>query len=261
MCLVALAWKSHPRWQLLLAGNRDEFHARPTAALARWAGESKILAGRDLQSGGTWAGIDGRGRCAVVTNVRDPLAALSAPISRGALPVDFLESDHDADHHGRTLLAGSTQYAPFNLLLVDADSCEYVGNYPVEHRAIAPGIHGMSNGGFDTSWPKTRRLCMAMEAWSQTDASDPTAMWNALADEQIADDEDLPNTGVGLELERMLSPAFIRGPQYGTRASTLIAIDYEGRGWISERRFGPDGIFQGETTLRTLQERALPAML
>lgn len=250
MCLVALAWKSHPRWRLLLAGNRDEFHARPTAALARWPGEPGMLAGRDLQSGGTWAGIDARGRCAVVTNVRDPLTVVDAPMSRGALPVDFLQGALDADAHALRLLAGSTQYAPYNLLLVDEDSCEYVGNYPVEHRAIAPGIHGMSNGGFDSDWPKTRRLCGAMEAWSRTDATDATAMWEALASEHIAVDSDLPDTGVGLELERMLSAAFIRGPRYGTRASTLIAIDYEGRGWISERRFGPDGVFEGETTLR-----------
>ena len=249
MCLVALAWKSHPHWQLLLAGNRDEFHARPTAALARWPGEPAILAGRDLQSGGTWAGIDGRGRCAVVTNVRDPLAAMPAPVSRGALPVDFLQDAADADCHGRRLLADPIHYAPYNLLLVDADSCEYVGNYPVEHRTIAPGIHGMSNGGFDSDWPKTRRLCAAMQAWSRTDATDPTTIWEALADEHIAADHDLPDTGVGLELERMLSATFIRGPQYGTRASTLIAIDYQGRGWISERSFDPDGVFQGETTL------------
>jgi uncharacterized protein with NRDE domain len=253
MCLVALAWKSHPRWRLLLAGNRDEFHARPTAALARWPGEPVVLAGRDLQSGGTWAGIDGHGRGAVVTNVRNPLAVQQAPVSRGALPVDFLRGSVDADTHARRLLAGSAQYAPFNLLMVDADSCQYVGNSPLEHRAIAPGIHGMSNGGFDTQWPKTQRLCAAMEAWSTTDAADPTAMWNALANEHIAADEDLPDTGVGLALERMLSATFIRGPQYGTRASTLIAIDYEGRGWISERRFGPDGVFEGETTLRNDQ--------
>ena len=250
MCLVAFAWKAHPRWRLLLAGNRDEFHARPAAPLTRWLGEPAILAGRDLQSGGTWVGIDGSGRCAVVTNVRDPLAALTAPISRGALPASFLQGTHTADRHGRTLLAGSMQYAPFNLLLADADSCEYVGNHPPRHQTIAPGIHGMSNGGFDTPWPKTQRLCAAMQAWSQTDATDPAAMWEALADEQIAADNELPETGVGLQLERRLSPAFIRGPQYGTRASTLIAIDHEGRGWVSERCFGPEGVFQGETTLQ-----------
>ena len=251
MCLVALAWKCHPRWRLLLAGNRDEFHARPTAPLARWPDTGSILAGRDLQSGGTWVGLDARGRCAVVTNVRDPLAAPSSGPSRGRLPVEFLGGTFEADHHARDLLATAGDYAPFNLLAMDADSCEYVGNHPrLEHRTIAPGIHGMSNGGFDVSWPKTRRLCAAMSKWSETEATDPEPLWRALADGHVAADEELPDTGVGIELERWLSPAFIRGPAYGTRASTLIAIDYEGRGYISERRFGPDGVFEGETTLR-----------
>ena len=251
MCLVAVAWKSHPRWRLLLAGNRDEFHARPTAALACWPEPTGLLAGRDLQSGGTWVGLDARGRFAVVTNVRDPLAPASSGPSRGRLPVGFLGGILEADHHARDLLAGAADYAPFNLLIADADSCEYVGNHPrLEHRTIAPGIHAMSNGGFDVPWPKTRRLGAAMLKWSETDATDPEPMWQALADGHAAVDEELPDTGVGIELERWLSPAFIRGPAYGTRASTLIAIDYEGRGYISERRFGPDGVFEGETTLR-----------
>ncbi len=251
MCLVAIAWKSHPRWRLLLAGNRDEFHARPTAPLARWPDVGTIQAGRDLQSGGTWVGIDGRGRCAVVTNVRDPLAQATAGPSRGRLPVDFLEGMEDAARYSRGLDPDARDYAPFNLLVADADSCEYAGNHPrIEHRAIAPGIHGMSNGGFDIAWPKTQRLCEAMRRWSETDATDPQPLWQALADERVAADAELPDTGVGIELERRLSSAFIRGPAYGTRASTIIAIDYEGRGYISERRFGPDGVFEGETTLR-----------
>ena len=251
MCLVAVAWKSHPRWRLLLAGNRDEFHARPTAPLARWPDIGSIRAGRDLQSGGTWVGLDARGRCAVVTNVRDPLALASSGPSRGRLPVDFLGGTLEADRHARDLLAGAGDYAPFNLLMADADSCEYVGNHPrLEHRAIAPGIHGMSNGGFDVSWPKTQRLCEAMRRWSETEATDPAPLWQALADERVAADAALPDTGVGIALERKLSSAFISGPDYGTRASTLIAIDYQGRGYISERRFGPDGAFEGETTLR-----------
>lgn len=251
MCLVALAWKVHPRWRLLMAGNRDEFHARPTAPLAPWPGPETILAGHDLQSGGTWAGINRHGHSAVVTNVRDPLVQTTSGPSRGRLPVDFLVGTADAGHHARTLLAGIRDYAPFNLLLVDADSCEYVGNHPAqEHRTIAPGIHGMSNGGFDMPWPKTRRLCAAMREWVDSGATDPGSLWHALADEQVAADAELPDTGVGIELERWLSPAFIRGPAYGTRASTIIAIDHQGRGYISERRFGPSGVFEGETTLR-----------
>lgn len=254
MCLVALAWKSHPRWRLLLAGNRDEFHQRPTAALSRWPGPAGITAGRDLQSGGTWVGVDPQGRCAVVTNVRDPRAPATGATSRGALPTGYLESRSTAATHANELIASAGEYAPFNLLLADATSCEYLGNHPRATReTLMPGIHGMSNGGLNAGWPKTHRLREAMEAWSRTDATDPAALWEALANEQIADDSELPDTGVGLALERLLSPAFIRGPQYGTRASTLIAIDYQGQGWISERRFSPNGVFEGGTTLPITQ--------
>lgn len=249
MCLVAIAWKVHPRWRLVLAGNRDEFHARPTAPLARWA-DSEVIAGRDLKFGGTWVGLGQRGRGVVVTNVRDPLAASTGP-SRGELPVGFLETAADALAHAETLAARASNYAPFNLLMADADACVYLGNHPrIERRVIAPGVHGMSNGGFDVPWPKTRRLCAVMESWLESghDGFDP--LWKALADESLAPDAELPDTGIGLEKERMLSAAFIRGETYGTRASTIIAVDYEGRGFISERRFGPRGAFEGETTLR-----------
>lgn len=250
MCLVALAWKSHPRWRLLMAGNRDEFHGRPTAGLAAWHDVPGLNAGRDLQSGGTWVGMDARGRCAVVTNVRDPLATSSGP-SRGKLPVEFLGGEGGALSEAATLALEAATFAPFNLLLVDADACAYVGNHPrVEQQAIAPGLHAMSNGGFDVAWPKTRRLREALGLWLEAGSEDLDPLWNALADERIAADDELPDTGVGVELERLLSPPFIRGQTYGTRASTIIAIDYEGRGFISERRFGPDGVFEGETTLR-----------
>lgn len=252
MCLVALAWKCHPRWRLLLAGNRDEFHARPTSALARWQVSSTgpaLYAGRDRVSGGSWAGLDGRGRCAVVTNVRDPAAPQVTGSSRGELPVRFLSGDHNPAFEADALQAAAAAYAPFNLLIADATRCVYVGNHPGAQAELAPGIHGMSNGGFGLPWPKTLRLQRAMRGWVGSGADDLTPVWAALADETIAADIDLPQTGVGLELERRLSPAFIRGTDYGTRASTIIAIDHQGHGWISERRFGPAGVFEGETTL------------
>ena len=184
------------------------------------------------------------------------LAQTTSGPSRGRLPVEFLSGASEADRHARTLAASAESYAPFNLLIADADACAYVGNHPTrEYRSVAPGIHGMSNGGFDVPWPKTRYLCAAMKTWSQSEATDLEPLWQALADERVAPDAELPDTGVGIELERWLSPAFIRGPAYGTRASTIIAIDYEGKGWISERRFGPDGVFEGETTLRNHSHR------
>lgn len=251
MCLLAVAWKTHPRWRLLLAGNRDEFHARPTAALGHWADYPQVLAGRDLQSGGTWAGVDAHGRMAVVTNVRDPAIQVAGAPSRGRLATGFLTGADDALHQTRGLLAIAETFAPFNLLLADGEHCEYLSNYPTSRRIpLAPGVHGLSNGDLDEPWPKTMALKERLAAWLTSGESAMDALWRALADETPAPDDRLPDTGVGRERERMLSPAFIRNEVYGTRASTLIAIGHDGHGWISERRFGPDGVPEGETTLR-----------
>lgn len=251
MCLVAFAWNVHPLWRLVLAGNRDEFHARPTAALSIWA-DGGLMAGRDLRSGGTWVGLGPRGRVAVVTNVRDGLAPAFAGLSRGALPVDFLRGDTPALAHAAALATVSADYAPFNLVLADAEGCAHVGNHPASGAdAVAPGVHGLSNGAFDAAWPKTRCLRETLQAWRAAGNEDPAPLWNALADEQPAPEAELPDTGVGLDLERRLSPAFIRGHDYGTRASTLILVGHDGHSRIHERRFGPDGVFEGETVLRS----------
>lgn len=251
MCLAALAWKVHPRWRLVLAGNRDEFHDRPTAPLARWTTSPALMAGQDLQSGGTWAGVDAHGRMALVTNVRDPAIRVPGAPSRGQLATGFLQSPDIAEHRASGLLAAAEAFAPFNLVLADASACEYVSNYPTPRRiTLAPGLHGLSNGDLDEPWPKTMALKRRLAAWVATGSDDVAPLWAALADETPAPDDHLPDTGVGLERERLLSPAFIRNDRYGTRASTLIAIDHAGHGWISERRFGPEGVFEGETTLR-----------
>lgn len=251
MCLLALAWKTHPRWRLVLAGNRDEFHARPSAALAHWDDAPSVLAGRDLQSGGTWAGVDAHGRLAVVTNVRDPALLIPGAPSRGQLAAGYLGGTDGATHRATSLLAAAEVFAPFNLVLADDAHCEYVSNYPIPRRvALAPGVHGLSNGDLDEPWPKTVALKTRLAAWIVAAEEDVSPLWQALADESPAPDDRLPDTGVGLERERMLSPAFIRHPHYGTRACTLVAVDHDGHGWISERRFGADGVFEGETTLR-----------
>jgi len=249
MCLVAIAWKSHPRWRLVLAGNRDEFHERPTAALSHWPPPQQgVMAGRDLRSGGSWVGLGPGGRAAVVTNVRDPMATTSGP-SRGHLIANYLAGAQDASAFAQDLAQSAPDYPPFNLLLADADACRYLGNHPASARGLAPGVHGMSNGALDAPWPKTRRLMRAMETWIGGVDEDLAVLWAALADETQAADAELPDTGVGLALERKLSSAFIRGRDYGTRASTILAVDHEDRGWIHERRFGPDGLFLGQTRL------------
>ena len=249
MCLIALAWKVHPRWRLLLAGNRDEFHARPSLPLARWE-QPPIIAGKDLEAGGTWLGVTDGGRCSVVTNVRDPRDPQHGR-SRGLLALDFLAGTADAVTHADDLLATASDYRPFNLLTFDTQDAFYLGNRPEPRaQAITPGVHGLSNADFNTPWPKTRALMQRLQAWIDAGEDDEFApLFAALADPHVYPDGELPDTGVGLERERWLSSAFISSERYGTRASTVVAIDYEGRGVVVERRFGPFGRFEGETAM------------
>ena len=249
MCLIAFAWLAHPRWRLVLAGNRDESHARPSAPLARWS-DQPIVGGRDLEAGGTWLGATDAGRCCVVTNVRDPRDPQLGQ-SRGLLATDYLAGADDATAHAQALLGAAAGYRPFNLLTFDAQAAFYLGNRPEPRaQAVTPGVHGLSNADFNTPWPKTRVLMARLAAWIGTgDADDFAPLFAALADETPAADDQLPDTGVGLERERLLSPAFIRGERYGTRASTVVAIGRDGAGTIVERRFGPGGRREGEATM------------
>lgn len=253
MCVIAVAWQAHRRWRLVLAGNRDEFHARPSTALARWP-YADMIAGRDLEAGGTWLGVTDKGRCSVVTNVRNPRDA-QAGLSRGLLVTDFLADADDAPTHASRLRSTAADYRPFNLLTFDATHAFHIGNRPAPScRALSDGVHGLSNAELDTPWPKTSRLCARLQQWIETadgstDLDKLTPLFAALADESVAADAELPDTGIGLERERWLSAAFIRGESYGTRASTVVAIDHDGRGVIVERRFGPDGRFDGETAV------------
>jgi len=249
MCLIAFAWNAHPRWRLLLAGNRDEYHARPSAPLARWE-DAPLIAGRDLEAGGTWLGVGRDGRCGVVTNVREPRAAQEG-LSRGWLVTDWLRGEADATAHAQALRQAAAQYRPFNLLTFDARSAFYLGNRPQPRvQAVTPGVHGLSNADFNTPWPKTRLLMARLQAWLDGAAAEDFApLFAALADERPAADEELPDTGIGHERERSLSAAFVRSAAYGTRASTVVAIDHAGNGRIVERRFGPNGRPDGQTAV------------
>lgn len=250
MCVIAFASNVHPRWRLLLIGNRDEAHARPSAPLARWADAPDVLAGRDLDAGGTWMGVREPERAAVVTNVRDPRAAKEGA-SRGWLVSDFLRSADTAARHAAALEADAARYRPFNLLLFDRGTAHFVSNHPTMRvREIPAGVHGLSNGDLDAPWPKVQRATAALRDWLDSGSEDFDPLFTALADETIAPDAGLPETGIGIERERQLSPLFVRGSVYGTRATTLIALDRSGGGRIIERRFGPQGVAQGQTTLQ-----------
>ncbi|HEX5354415.1 MAG TPA: NRDE family protein [Rhodanobacteraceae bacterium] len=255
MCVIAFAWNAHPRWRLLLIGNRDELHARPSAPLARWSDAPHLLAGRDLEAGGTWMGVHEPGRVAVVTNVRDPRAAHEGA-SRGWLVSDFLRGKQSAARHAQALEEEAGRYRPFNLLLFDRDAARFVSNHPaVRTLEISAGLHGLSNGNLDAAWPKVRRATAALRVWLEAGKEDFAPLFEALADDTLAPDAELPDTGIGRDRERQLSPLFVRGALYGTRATTLIAWDRDGSGCIIEHRFGSEGTPQGQTTLRFTDDR------
>ncbi len=248
MCLIAFAWQAHPRWRLVLVGNRDEFHARPTAPLAAWDEAPQIVAGRDLEAGGTWAGVGARGRASVITNVRD-LTADHSGLSRGLLVADYLGSTVAARTHAIELMGSAAQYRPFNLLTFDLEDAYYLGNHPhARAQPVSPGVHGLSNADFNAPWPKTRALVNRLEGWLAAGGHDDVdALFEMLSDQGRWPDDVLPDTGIGIERERFLSSAFIVGEHYGTRASTVVLVDNEDRTTIVERRFGPNGVPDGQT--------------
>jgi uncharacterized protein with NRDE domain len=232
MCVLAFAWRAHPRWRIVLAGNRDEFHARDAAPLARWNVPDHVIAGRDLRSGGTWLGVSDQGRLAVVTNLRGHGVADPTRASRGALVADLLagaEPGPDA--------VAPDAYNPFNLIVADPARARFLSNRPETRRDLAPGLYGLSNATLDEPWPKTVRLKAALAAWLAGDASDPAALLVPLRDETRAGDD-------------AMSPIFIREPVYGTRCSTVVALDATGAGLVVERRYAPDGGATGDTALR-----------
>lgn len=248
MCLISLNWRAHPRYELVLVANRDEFHHRPTAAAGWWTDAPDVFGGRDLSQGGGWLAASRQRRLAAVTNVRRMVQPDANAPSRGALVADFMRSTQSAAEFAKRLRGRADAYAGFNLLLYDGESLLYTTNHDGFHsERLMPGIHAVSNASLDTPWPKLVRLRDRMSTWTEQAQTDDAALFAALADDQIANDADLPDTGVGLELERLLSPAFIRGPQYGTRACSVIALGTDGILQFSERRFGPGGSALGET--------------
>ena len=263
MCLIAFAWNVHPNCPLVLVANRDEFHARPTAALAPWDGLPSIVGGRDLEAGGGWLAVDrARPRLAAVTNVREaaPPPGVTGPFrSRGALVRDFLAGDECAAGHAELRRVDGNGYGAFNLLLSDGEELIAATNRPKPHwETVGAGVHGLSNGAFGAPWWKTRRLVAGLSAWLASDAGrvarpdetlDLAPLFALLADESRPDDAALPATGVGLDTERALSPAFIRLPGYGTRASSVLLLGRDGRRLFAEARFGADGVSLGETRL------------
>ncbi|WP_275288584.1 NRDE family protein [Halomonas elongata] len=250
MCLIALDFRPSSAVPLRLVANRDEFHARPTAPLGAWEGAPSIIGGRDLTAGGGWLAMHERGRFAAVTNVRDPRleVAPDAP-SRGALVRSALECDDLAAWLADLAEGEALHYAGFNLLAGDGQRLWHLhrGLDALTLAEVAPGLHGLSNATLDTPWPKLLDARQGLAA--SRHARWPQDALLAFADTRQASDDRLPDTGVGRELERRLSAAFIIGSDYGTRATTWLEWHADGRFEIGERRFGPQGVRLGENQI------------
>jgi uncharacterized protein with NRDE domain len=242
MCLIALAIDQSRRFPLVIAANRDEFFTRPAAGLNWWQPDAEgppILAGRDLEAGGTWLGLTAQGRLAMLTNVRDPARQDPEAPSRGQIVPQWLSAREPTERFWmRTALSG---YNGFNLIAADFQrgECFWASNVGAHPQRLERGIYGVSNASLDTAWPKTNALKAGLrQALSASDSVDAlsSALFSALADRGLADDADLPSTGVPLELERQLSAVFIHAPErrYGTRCSTLVISERVGRGLVTQ---------------------------
>jgi uncharacterized protein with NRDE domain len=238
MCLILFAWRCHPGYRLILATNRDEFFARPTAAMGTWPDWPEIVAGRDLQAGGTWFGLARDGRFAAVTNYRDPNAFSADALSRGRLPVNYLQSGVTPWQFCTRHQQEWPQYNGFNLLLGDAGNLVYASNRLEQPHQVAPGIHGLSNHLLDSPWPKIARGTELFRQLLDNRAEiDCDRLFALLEDRWQPPAAELPDTGVGPEWEKLLAPIFISGSNYGTRSSLVLTIEDSGRTTCFERRF------------------------
>ncbi len=218
MCLVLFSYEPASRTPLVVAANRDEFYARPASAAHHWEDHPGIFAGRDLTAHGTWLGVTAGGRFATVTNfAEEGSGGREPPCSRGALVEGFLASTLSAHEYVHTIRG--PDYRGFNLLVYDGEHLAYTSNRGFTED-LAPGVYGLANAELGAQWPKVRRGTDALAG--TLGAPTTTALITLLADDGQPDDAELPKRGRPLELERRVAPCFIRGEEYGTRASTAV---------------------------------------
>ncbi len=241
MCLIFLAWQVHPDYPLVVAANRDEFFARPTEAAGFWSEAPDVLAGRDLEGGGSWMGVTRHGRFAALTNFRDPARIRNGAPSRGALVTGFLTDRREAVDYLRQIAVMARECNGYNLLLGDGRNLWWNSNVSGESRQLAPGIYGVSNHLLDTPWPKVGAGKTALTR-ALDDLPDNRGLFALLRDESIHPDEHLPETGVPLAWERLLSAAFVRSPAYGTRSSTALVMQRDGATVFDEQTWLPGAV-------------------
>lgn len=246
MCIAYLAWQAHPDWPLFIAANRDEFHMRPARPAAPWSDHPHVIAGIDEEAGGTWLGVSRQGRFGVLTNYRDlRLPPPPNPVSRGELVKNYLTGQHTAHDYIQEAALNSTRYAGFNLIVGDLHTVGYAGSHtpdPQVSQLLTPGRYVLSNHLLDTAWPKTERLRTLLNHFPIEHLERSiNRVFDVLKDTTRADDGCLPETGLPLEKERLLSSPFIISPDYGTRCSSVIAIHKSGRALFSELTYNHRG--------------------
>jgi uncharacterized protein with NRDE domain len=239
MCLICVAYRSHAQYPLVVVANRDEFYERPSAPARFWPPTDDVLAGRDLREGGMWLGVTRGGRFAAVTNFREPGSGRSDARSRGWLVREFLFGNTPARDYAVALATDGERYNGFNLLLGESGQLFYCSNRAVAPRQLAAGVYGLSNHLLDTPWPKVERAKTVLARGLQGGPVAVGQLLDQLADRFRPADERLPDTGVGLEWERVLAPMFITSSTYGTCSSTVIMVDNLGRVNFVERSFAP----------------------
>jgi uncharacterized protein with NRDE domain len=238
LCLIAFAYDCHPVYRLILGANRDEYRNRPTDPACFWSDAPHVLAGRDRVAGGTWLGVTTGGRLAAITNYRDPRRQLMHPPSRGNLVAGFLKNRMITTEEFQGVLNRDGQlYDGFNLLYGTSKELFYFTNRGGSSGRITPGVHGLSNHLLDTGWPKVMVAKSRLDAIVQQAKVDPEEIFSALSDPAPFEDRLLPDTGIGQERERLLSPVFIEGESYGTRSTTVLMIDRSGGLTFMERSF------------------------
>lgn len=246
MCLIVFAWRPGHAQPLVLAANRDEFYDRPALPLGAWEDAPQVLAGRDLEAGGSWLGIGAGGRFAALTNIRDPRQQPFGR-SRGELVAEFLRSDLTAADYLNSLLPRAGNYAGFNLLLGDSEEFWFYNSRENRPRRLEAGIYGLSNATLDTPWPKLEKAKAALS--EVLNDPKPESLLAILGDPQRPPDASLPDTGIGLASEQLLSSVFIASRTYGTRACSALITQADGKRLLVERSFGPYGGHLGEVRL------------
>lgn len=254
MCLILIAHGAHSDFPLVIAANRDEYYQRPTARAAFWQDQPHILAGRDLECMGTWLGVTRGGRFAALTNFRNPRERKTDAPSRGQLVSDFLASDREPREYLEDVAIEAPRYNGFNLLAGDIDGIFYLASRTGSVQQLSPGIHGLSNHLLDTPWPKVERGKQRLQA-ALADEPDTESLLNLLDDRESAVESALPDTGIGTAMERVLSPALIVSPQYGTRASTAVLFGEDGSVSFAERTILPGGNTGATVSLRFRLDR------